>query len=86
MGSLALDSKLLTTISLLAERLKTTKEDVVAKAVDSYIRKLNPKNRLMQFAGILDEEEADTILEAIHSKWYFNTEVIYGSKADINAR
>ena len=67
MGNIALDNKILATISILAKRLKTTKEEIVAKAIDSYVERLNPKNRLMKFAGILNEEEADQILNTIHN-------------------
>ncbi len=67
MSNLALDTKVLTTISALADRLKTTKEDIVKKAVENYEKKLNKKNPLMAFAGILDEEEADNILSTIYN-------------------
>lgn len=67
MGNLVLDNKLLNTISLLAGRLKTTKEDIVKRAVDSYAKKITQKNRLMEYAGILAEEEADEILSSIYS-------------------
>ena len=66
MGNLVFDNKLLSTISSLAERMKTTKEDVVKMAVNSYAKKINEKNRLMQFAGILEENEADEMLETIY--------------------
>ena len=67
MGNLVLDSKLLNTISSLAARLKTTKEDIVKRAVNSYAKKITQKNRLMKYAGILAEEEADEILSSIYS-------------------
>jgi hypothetical protein len=66
-GNLVLDNKLLNTISSLAGQLKTTKEDIVKRAVDSYAKKVTQKNRLMQYAGILAEEEADEILSSIYS-------------------
>ncbi len=66
MGNLVFDNKLLSTISSLAERMKTTKEDVVKIAVNSYAKKINEKNRLMQFAGILEENEADEMLKTIY--------------------
>ena len=67
MSNLVVDNKVLTTISALADRLKTTKEDIVKKAVENYEKKLNKKNPLMSFAGILDEEEADNILSTIYN-------------------
>ena len=56
MGNLVLDNKLLSTISSLAERMKITREDVVKMAVDSFMKKVSEKNRLMQFAGILEDD------------------------------
>ena len=67
MKNLVLDNKLLNTISSLAGRLKTTKEDIVKRAVNSYAKKITQKNHLMQYAGILAEEEADEILSSIYS-------------------
>jgi 6-pyruvoyl-tetrahydropterin synthase len=67
MGNLVLDNKILNTISSLAKQLKTTKEDIVKKAVNNYAKKINQKNRLMEFAGILEEEEADEILSTIYN-------------------
>ncbi len=67
MGNLVLDNNLLTTISSLAERLKLSKEEIVKKAVNSYEKKVNQENSLMSYAGILDEKEADDILNCIYS-------------------
>lgn len=67
MGNLVLDNKLLNIISSLAAQLKTTKEDIIKRAVTSYAEKMKQKNRLMSFAGILDEEEADELLNSIYS-------------------
>jgi uncharacterized protein YfcZ (UPF0381/DUF406 family) len=67
MGNLVLDNKILNTISSLARQLKTTKEDIVKKAVQNYEKKINQKNRLMEFAGILEEEDANEILSTIYS-------------------
>ena len=47
--------------------MKTTKEDIIKRAVTSYAEKMKQKNRLMSFAGILDEEEADELLNSIYS-------------------
>lgn len=66
MRNLALDDKLLSTISSLAKRMKTTREEVVKMAVNSYAKKINEKNRLMQFAGILEDDEADEMLKTIY--------------------
>jgi hypothetical protein len=66
MRNLALDDKLLSTISFLAKRMKTTREDVVKMAVNSYAKKISKKNHLMQFAGILEDDEADEMLKTIY--------------------
>ncbi len=66
MGNLVLDNNLLSTISSLAERMKTTREDVVKMAVNSYAKKVSEKNQLMQFAGILEDNEADEMLKTIY--------------------
>ena len=67
MGNLVLDNKILNTISSSARQLKTTREDIVKKAVNNYAKKINQKNRLMEFAGILEEKEADEILSTIYN-------------------
>jgi len=67
MGNLVLDNKLLNVISSLATQLKTTKEDIIKRAVTSYAEKMKQKNRLMSFAGILEEKEADELLNSIYS-------------------
>lgn len=67
MGNLVIDNKLLNTISVLAKQLKTTKEEILKKAINSYAQRMKKKNRLMEFAGILNEEEADDLLHSIYS-------------------
>lgn len=66
MANLVLDNRVLTTIASLAMRLKMTQEEIVAQAIDNYEKKINRKNRLMSFAGILEEDEADELLNSIH--------------------
>jgi hypothetical protein len=69
MAQLVLDSKLINTISSLAVKLKTSKAEIVKRAVDNYaegVTKNTKKNRLMAYAGILPEEEADEILNSIY--------------------
>ena len=66
MGNIALDNRLLATIASLAKQLKTTKEEIIKNAIASYAEKAQKKNQLMSFAGILDEDEADDMLDAIY--------------------
>lgn len=63
MGNLILDIKIMNTITSLSEQLKTSKEEIVKKAIHSYAKKINQKNHLMKFAGILKEEEASEVLK-----------------------
>lgn len=58
MGNITLDNNILEAISLLAENMKTTKENIVRKAVHDYAEKVNQRNSLREIAGI-PEEEAD---------------------------
>ena len=66
MSHLVLDNKLLNAISSLAAQLKTTKADIVKRAVDNYAEEITKKNRLMAYAGILAEEEAEEMLNSIY--------------------
>jgi hypothetical protein len=67
MTNLALDNKLMATISLLAKRLKTTRENIVKEAVNNYAESINQKDKFMSFAGLLNEEEADDLLHSIYN-------------------
>lgn len=61
-----LDEAILTTISVLAKDLHTTKTGIIEKAVIQFASSLeNKKNPLLQFAGSLDSNEADAILNTI---------------------
>lgn len=61
-----LDEAILKTISILAKDLHTTKTGIIEKAVMQFATSLeNKRNSLLQFAGSLDSNEADTILNAI---------------------
>lgn len=44
MGDLALDNKLFTTISSLAEQLKITREDLIQNAIENYLRSIEPES------------------------------------------
>ncbi len=61
-----LDEAILTTISVLAKDLHTTKTGVIEEAITQYAASLKTKrNALLQFAGSLDAGEADSILDII---------------------
>ena len=67
-----LNRRALLLLSLLKEKLHTSKTDVVEKALQYYAsQKLNAKqNTLMQYAGILSEQESDRMLATIKQDRY----------------
>jgi len=65
METLSVDTETLNLVNTLAHQLNTSQIDVVRQAVNNYIDKIQRKNRLISFAGILDETEADSMLNAI---------------------
>ena len=63
-----LDDAVLKTISILAKDLHTTKTGIIEKAVIQFATSLeNKRNSLLKFAGSLDKNEADAILDAIQA-------------------
>jgi len=46
-------------------QLNTSQIEVMRQAVNNYLEKIQRKNHLMSFAGILDETEADIMLNSI---------------------
>ena len=63
-----LDENILTTIAVLAIDLQTSKTDIIEKAVMQFAAsREGRRNALMQFAGTLAVDEADTILNAIQA-------------------
>jgi hypothetical protein len=63
-----LDEAILKTISILAKDLHTTKTGIIEKSVIQFATSLeNKRNSLLQFAGSLDSNEADAILNVIQS-------------------
>jgi len=65
METLSVDTETLNIINTLASQLNTSQIKVVRQAVNNYIDKIQRKNRLMSFAGILDETEAEIMLTSI---------------------
>ena len=51
----------------LAKQLNITEADVLRRAVHNYSEKIKNKKRLMSFAGILSETEADDLLLTIRN-------------------
>ncbi len=61
-----LEEVVLKTIAALAQDLQTSKTDIVEQSVLQFAAKINyKKNKLLQFAGTLSENDADDLLNAI---------------------
>ena len=67
METLNVDTETLNIVNTLAHPLNTSPIEVVRQAVNNYIDKIQRKNRLMSFAGILDETEAESMLNSIQN-------------------
>lgn len=63
-----LSSHAISTLSILERELHASKTAIVEKALQFYAKKkLSYKNLLLEYAGILDENEASLMLAAIES-------------------
>lgn len=61
-----LEESVIKTIDVLAKDLHTTKTNVIEEAVRHYAASLkNKRNALLQFAGALDADEAELMLDNI---------------------
>ena len=60
----------------LARQLHLSEMDILRRAIEDYARKIGKKQRLMAFAGILTETEADDLLHAIQSSRVNKTEFV----------
>ena len=52
-------------INELANKLHISENEIVQKAINEYAEKVKKKSRLMSFAGILSEKDADDLLRVI---------------------
>ncbi len=63
-----LDSKSLSTLILLEKELHTSKTDIIKQALLYFAKKKLPERRsLLSFAGVLNEKDADDILDTNNS-------------------
>ena len=60
----------------LARQLHLSEMDILRRAIEDYARKIGKKQRLMAFAGILTDTEADDLLRAIQSSRVNKTEFV----------
>jgi predicted transcriptional regulator len=65
MDTLTLDNETFNTINTLADQLNASPTEIVRQALNEYVEKRLRKNRLMSYAGILEEQEADAMLSSI---------------------
>ncbi len=66
--NLRLDENMIITLNKLADELHTTKTEIVERAIKLFSKtKQNEQNELLQFAGILNKNEADKLLDAIQN-------------------
>ncbi len=64
---LNLDENLILTLNKLAQELHTSKTDIIERAIKLFT-KTKKENNLLQYAGILKNQEADELLENIKDK------------------
>ena len=60
----------------LARQLHLSEMDILRRAIEDYARKIGRKQRLMAFAGILTDTEADDLVRAILSSRVNKTECV----------
>ncbi len=64
--NIRLDEQIIYVLNQLTEELKTTKTEVIERAIELFSKENKvKKNNLLQFAGIMKPSEADAMLEAI---------------------
>jgi len=64
--NLRLDEKIILALEQLSKELNTTKTNIVENALNLYLKvKQKEQNNLLQFAGILKENEAEKMLDTI---------------------
>jgi hypothetical protein len=66
--NIRLDENIVLTLEQLSQELNTTKTDIVEKAIKFFSQKnRTPQNNLLEFAGILDKNDAKKMSETINS-------------------
>ena len=69
MQTMMVEDDILLTVNKIADQLKMSQQEIFKQAVADYVKKLNRRQELLAFAGILEESEADDLLETIqHSR------------------
>ncbi len=61
-----LNEQTVATLSVLQKKLHCSKTEVVEKAIEAYLKKELPRHKkILAFAGVLNNDEATLMLEAI---------------------
>jgi len=64
--NIRLDEQIICVLNQLTEELKTTKTEIIERAIELFSKENKIKqNNLLQFAGIMKPSEADAMLKAI---------------------
>jgi hypothetical protein len=59
------DKNLASTVATVANQLKISQQAVISHVIADYVKKIMQHQQLLAFAGILEESEADELLEII---------------------
>jgi hypothetical protein len=70
MENTLLDSETLSTITLLAKQLHLSETEILKRAVYDYLQKNQKRHRLLSFARMLTETEANDLLNVIQQNRY----------------
>ena len=63
-----LEENIVLTLEQLSKELNTTKTDIIEKSIKFFSQKnTTPQNNLLQFAGILDKKESQTMIDNINN-------------------
>jgi predicted transcriptional regulator len=65
MQTMKVDNEFLITVNKIAHQLKISQQAILKHAVEDYVKKINKHQTLLAFAGILQESEADKLLQTI---------------------
>ena len=76
MQAITITSDLQGTVIELAHQLHLPEMEILRQAIEDYARKIRKKQRLMSFAGVLTDTEADELLRVIQAGRVDKDEVV----------
>ncbi len=65
MQAIMVDNELSAMVSAIANQLRMSQQAILKQAVEDYVKKINKHQALLAFAGLLQESEADELLQTI---------------------